>query len=466
MKAYSSFVKRIKRWWFDEENLFRFGFCISPFDFSFKLITLLFDFTIGTHIWPFYGYRVKTIFSKKLRFNKNNSGDIELWLRNDLKTGIFIEKSIHCNHSPFNLKINILGFTLDFWYFDRRYWDDDNDRYEEDECECVDCDLVETWRNNMDIFEIDFDEKLFQHKCFIVFYDDKYFHDDILFTDDEYTTLISQANAIINDNNENPEKQAEACERKFQLLKTQCKLAPKLLDKALELCPDMPEALRQKGCFYLLTKNKEKAMDCFNNVIETSPSYPYVWLEKATLEKDIEKKLEYYTEFIRLKPDSKIGYESRCSLYKERLYEFDFMKMKITKQNDLQKAKSIIQQSIDDLTKLININPSNYIYYKERAELFIRNDMANYSIESINQNAIEDIKKALTLFPKEYIEEKGLPLHHILHDIHNMLEHLPEEVIKKCFEKMNKLSWFDDLFEVPINFLLSAGEEYDILETD
>jgi len=377
----------------------------------------------------------------------------------------------------------------------------------------------------MDLFEIDFDEKLFQHKCFITFYDDKYFHADKLFSDDEYTVLISQANAIINDSMENPGKQAEACVRKFQLLKTQCKLVPKLLDKALELCPDMPEALRQKGCFYLLTKNKEKALECFNKVIETSPLYPYAWLEKAVLEKDIEKKLEYYTEFIRLKPDSRIGYESRCSLYKERLYEFDFMKMKITKQNDLQKAKSIIQQSIDDLTKLININPSNYIYYKERAELFIRNDMANYSIESINKNAIDDIKKALTLFPEEYIEKKGLPLHQILHDIHNMLEHLPEEAIKKCFEKMSdeipvdtsgylianfllanysedeeafiiynkiinsiknlnylkyhcyrilikmyekmkKLSWFDDLFEVPINFLLSASEEYDILEMD
>jgi len=377
----------------------------------------------------------------------------------------------------------------------------------------------------MDLFEIDFDEKLCQHKCFIVFYDDKYFHADKLFADDEYAVLISQANVIIKDSNESSEKRAEACVRKFQLLKTQCKLAPKLLDKALELCPDMPEALTQKGCFYLLTKNKEKAFDCFNKVIETSPSYPFVWLEKAALEKDIEKKLDYYTEFIRLKPDSRIGYESRCSLYKERLYEFDFMKMKITKQNDLQKAKSIIQQSIDDLTQLINIDPSNYIYYKERAELFIRNDMANYSIESINQNAIDDIKKALILFPKEYVEEKGLPLHQILHDIHIMLEHLPEEAIKMCFdkmideisvdtsgylianfllanysedeeafiiynkiinsiknlnylkyhcyrilikmyEKMNKLSWFDDLFEVPINFLLSAGEEYDILETD
>jgi len=131
MKADSSFVKRIKRLWFDEENLFVFEIQIWLFDISIAFITILFDFKIRTYVPLYNNKRIKTMFSKILRFKKHKCGNIELWFRNDLKTGITIYKHIHCDHTPFELEINILGFTFWFYHYDTRHWDDDNDRYEE-----------------------------------------------------------------------------------------------------------------------------------------------------------------------------------------------------------------------------------------------------------------------------------------------------------------------------------------------
>jgi len=133
-----TFVKNIKRWWLDTANLFRLEIEIRLLGISVALDTLLFGFEIGTYIpLHFYNRREEKIFSKNLRFKQHKRGDIELWFRNNYKTGINIYKHIHDHHTPFNLEISILGFTFLFYHYDTRHWDDDNDRYEE--CYCDGC---------------------------------------------------------------------------------------------------------------------------------------------------------------------------------------------------------------------------------------------------------------------------------------------------------------------------------------
>jgi tetratricopeptide (TPR) repeat protein len=109
----------------------------------------------------------------------------------------------------------------------------------------------------MDIFVIDF------------------FDDNKGFSDEEYHELMEQANAVIINEKESCQRRAGAFVIKFQLLKTRYKLAPKLLEKALELYPGMPQALTSKGCFYLHINKKDKALACFNKAIEADPLFSY-----------------------------------------------------------------------------------------------------------------------------------------------------------------------------------------------
>jgi len=146
MKTDSSFVKKdIKRWWPD--TLFIFEVQIWLVDISINLSALvnLFNLKIKTKIsQAFYNNHGKSLYTKNFRFNEHKSGNINLIFYNNLKTGISISKLVKTDHTPFELEIGILGFTFYYYTYDHRHWDDDNDRYEECERECVDCDLEET----------------------------------------------------------------------------------------------------------------------------------------------------------------------------------------------------------------------------------------------------------------------------------------------------------------------------------
>jgi tetratricopeptide (TPR) repeat protein len=280
----------------------------------------------------------------------------------------------------------------------------------------------------MNLFEIDLDEIIYQPHY--------QYQGNKKFTDDELAELITQADCVIKDENEDPQKRADACVRKFQLLRMQYKLAPKLLEKALELYPDMPQALTDMGWYYLHIKDKEKALKYFDNVITRFPSYPYVWLEKAILEEDIEKRRDCYSIFIKLNPDSEVGYLERLWLNRDIIHDIRSFMNEFKKRRDIENAKTIVQQSISDYTELIRLDQSDYSYYEYRAELYFlidkinaTVDMANDSEESINPHAVNDIEQMLLLYPYH----RGISC---ITTLHNMLVGFEDETLLKYYEKM------------------------------
>ena len=125
------FFKNIRECWFATKNLFLFEVEIELQYIHIVLIVLFFELNIKEYFPCFYEHRFKKIISKMLSFNEKTSGDIEIIFFNDLTTGISIRKGIHCDHTPFDLRISILGFSFMFSKYDHRHWDYDNDRYEE-----------------------------------------------------------------------------------------------------------------------------------------------------------------------------------------------------------------------------------------------------------------------------------------------------------------------------------------------
>jgi tetratricopeptide (TPR) repeat protein len=273
----------------------------------------------------------------------------------------------------------------------------------------------------MDIFDSNFDE---------VIYDYRFVPSDgnikrKVLTDEERAEMIKQADEVIKNENEEISKLLRAYVRKFKLLTRQYKLMPKLLWKALDLYPDDPAALTQLGCFYALTNDNEKSLECFDKAIKKSSDYPYVWLEKAKLTKDTERKIDCYSEFIMLKPNSIIGYEKRWKHNQHRIFclGYDFRTSKKLNPGNTPKIKLYIQQSICDFTELIRIEPDNWRYYALRAELFISDDRAHNYIYYINQDAVNDITNMLSVIAEEYICDMLISIKNMLHDI-------PEEIKK------------------------------------
>ena len=276
----------------------------------------------------------------------------------------------------------------------------------------------------MNLFEIDFYEE--GYKRLTTYSNNK------LFNDDDFSDLIRQADAVIENEKETNQRRAEACVRKFQLLETQYKLAPKLLDYALVLCPDMPEALTSMGCFYLDIKDRENAIACFNKAIGSDPLYPYSWLQKAYIEKDKDEEFRFLYEFIKLKPDSIIGYEKRRLLLNSIEYHMKdllaYKKPKLIKLN--------LQNAIDDYSELIRLIPNEKRYYESRAKLYINMSNIEFMLSDddnkfpdVNNNAVKDIEKLMSLTPDD-------ELGNLITIIHNMLVDIPKETVIKYIEQM------------------------------
>jgi len=300
----------------------------------------------------------------------------------------------------------------------------------------------------MNLFEIDFYEEKYKH----------FNSPDKIFNDNDFSDLIRQADTVIENENETKQKRADACVRKFQLLETRYKLTPKLLGQALELYPDMPQALTSMGCFYLDIKDREKAIAYFNKAIGSDRLYPYSWLQKAYIEKDKEEELRLLYEFIKLKPDSIIGYEKRRSLLDELVYDMkDLLAYK-----KLKFIKIKLQNAIDDYSELIRLVPNNKWYYEERAELYIMMSKIEFMLSddddefpSINQNAVKDIVKLISLTLMSLRQEDKL--NNLITTIHNMLVDIPRETFKKYIEKM-KSDLLPDTDEYWIAQILNADD--------
>jgi len=279
----------------------------------------------------------------------------------------------------------------------------------------------------MNLFEIDFYEENYK----------KPFYSHNVFNDDDFSDLMRQADTVIENENETKQKRAEACVRKFQLLETRYKLAPKLLEQALELYPDMPQALTSMGCFYMDIKDMENAINCFNKAIGSDRLYPYSWLLKAYIEKDKEEKLRFLYEYIKLNPDSIIGYKERRSLLDDLEYNMKdllaYKKPKLIKLN--------LQSAIDDYSELIRLVPNNTWYYEKRAKLYIMISKIEFMLSDdddkfpgVNQNAVKDMEKLMSLTLMSLSKEDKL--NNLITTIHNMLFDIPRETFKKYIEQM------------------------------
>jgi tetratricopeptide (TPR) repeat protein len=277
---------------------------------------------------------------------------------------------------------------------------------------------------HMELFAIDFYEKWYK-RC-------NYYDPDKFFCDDDFYDLMRQANTVIENEEETKHKRAEACVRKFQLLETQYKLAPKLLEHALVLYPDMPQALTSMGCFYLHIKDRENAITCFNKAIGSDPLFPYSWLQKAYIEEDKEEKLRFLSEFIKLKPDSIIGYEKRRDL----LLDIEYDRDSLLAHKKIKLIKIDLQNAIDDYSELIRLVPTEDRYYECRANLYIKISGIEFMLSddddkfpSVINNAVKDIRKLMALTP-----ENGLD--RLLSSIRNMLIDLPDETIIKYIDQI------------------------------
>jgi hypothetical protein len=124
------FLQLLKDWWIGIQNLFTICIEISLIKFIFVINILVIKIKIETKLPYLFNYW-NNIYNTSIKFSQNKYGEIQLTFANNLKTGININKYIHNDHTPFNIEISIVGFTIVFTVFDNRHWNDENNKYEE-----------------------------------------------------------------------------------------------------------------------------------------------------------------------------------------------------------------------------------------------------------------------------------------------------------------------------------------------
>jgi tetratricopeptide (TPR) repeat protein len=220
-------------------------------------------------------------------------------------------------------------------------------------------------------------------------------------TNEAATVFISHVDCIISEESKNPQKLAEAYVWKFQLLAYQHKLAPKLLEKALAICPDMPQALLRMGLFFYYKNHydKTKMLEYINRVIETSPTFADAWLLRACLTDNREQILSDCAEYSRLKPDSPLGYERRglCLNPKPLQCLHPLTHSRDMKPGD--KLKQDLETAIHNYTEAIRLNPSNGYYNADRGGLYLLKEKF-YGMEQDHRNALSDIITFFLMFPE------------------------------------------------------------------
>ena len=140
----------------------------------------------------------------------------------------------------------------------------------------------------------------------------------------ELKAIIVEADSIILENNVSREELATAYLKKAQCLQkfqqgveisegTQCQIK-NLLERALELSPDMPEALMQMGKWNHIQRNFREALNLYNRAIQLKPGYAAAYNNRGVTYAEngnYEKAIADYTEAIRLRPSEGNYYFNR-----------------------------------------------------------------------------------------------------------------------------------------------------------
>jgi tetratricopeptide (TPR) repeat protein len=178
---------------------------------------------------------------------------------------------------------------------------------------------------------------------------------------DELHEIEAGADKIISENKESNENMAFAYLKKAQimqkgkgghtcgfifydetwlrvLLPKDRKEIKKLLEKAMESIPNMPEALMQLGLF------NNSGLGDMNS-----------------------KAIKFISKAIQLKPDYAAAFNNRAMLF----YRFDFFVDKNDKEK-LEKNQSYYKNAVTDLTEAIKLRPFDALYYLNRATFHSR----------------------------------------------------------------------------------------------
>jgi len=150
-------------------------------------------------------------------------------------------------------------------------------------------------------------------------------------------------------------------------------LALTMLNKSLEIDPDLAETYLLKGKIYYKKKDYEKAVEEFTKAIEKDPKYEKAYDERAwVFEKleDLELALADYTQAIIINPVNSSYYYSRARLFHETR-NFD--------------------AAIEDCTKALIIKPDDVFS-------FILRGRSYFSLKEYD-HAFIDLKEAVKLNP-------------------------------------------------------------------
>jgi tetratricopeptide (TPR) repeat protein len=205
---------------------------------------------------------------------------------------------------------------------------------------------------------------------------------DIDISREELKEIRAEADRIISENKGNSKELAIAYLKKAQCLQKNEKLhdicfhiyddymkkqfeIKELLENALELSPDMPEALMRLGTTY-------------NNIRHCGVHY------------HIDEAIDLINRAIRLKPDYAAALNNRSTMYNT---------------ND----KDNIIRAIDDLSEAIKLRPFDALYYINRGTLYSRLGEHKKAVEDFSKaiNYASDINKAnlINISVPDYGEE-------------------------------------------------------------
>lgn len=258
------------------------------------------------------------------------------------------------------------------------------------------------------------------------------------FNNSEISEMLKKVNKVLKSKLNNNITLAEAYVIKFQLLSYKYKLYPKLLYKALELIPEMPDALLRMCVVYYLKDDEtsnENNINTLNNIIDKNPDFPISYLIRCFVVDDNKKQNLYdIKEYIKLKPDDMIGYELLYKLIYSNIEDFiTFSAGPINKDNDELEKKEKIQnlnELIECLNNQIRIETEDFYFYN-RAKMYIeRYDLLNNNEDLIS--ALEDINKYFFQTPIIDLVDYISKFDNLFSGINNKVKiNIYEEIMKK-----------------------------------
>ena len=220
---------------------------------------------------------------------------------------------------------------------------------------------------------------------------------------EELNEIIEEADKIISDNRGNPEELATACLKKAQCLQKLIeidlddtedaqKLIKNIIEKTLEIFPDMPGALMQMGKMYYKTSKSEegnikKAINLYTKAIEVKSDYAAAYnnlgilyasevyfRENNNFQDNLNKAINAYTEAVRIRSFDAIYYLNRGIAYSK-----------------LEKH----EKAIDDFSGAIDYGSDEF--KKKTLVFYLRGD--EYLWVRNHEKAIDDFSESMRLIP-------------------------------------------------------------------